>query len=464
MTATEHELEIAQAHNRGHELWLEHRDQINRQTDRIFAGLLLVQWLAGIGIALWISPRTWIGATREVHFHVWLAIFFGGAIAIPPAILVLWQPGRALTRHIIAIAQMLASALLIHLTGGRIETHFHVFGSLAFLAFYRDWRVLITASVVVALDHFVRGVWWPQSVFGVASAWSWRWLEHAGWVIFEDVFLVYACRRSQQEMREIAERRALLEITNDRIEGAVQQRTAELAAANCDLQAQIVKRERIERELVSAKEAAEAASRAKSAFLANMSHEIRTPMNGVMGMTSLLLDTELNSQQRGFADTIRTSSDSLLTLINDILDFSKIESGHMELEEQPFELRACIEETLDLFSHVCAEKGIELAYLADEVPAFVIGDMTRLRQVLVNLVGNAVKFTAHGEVFVTVQSRRIVRPDRARESETTSAAPSSWHELEFKIKDTGIGIPPDRMDRLFKIFSQVDVSVLHRRA
>ena len=457
--------DLANVRTRTAELWREHRHRIYRNTDRLFGGLLVLQWLAGIAAAYWISPRTWIGSESQVHVHVWAALVLGGIIAGPPALLAWWRPGETFTRHVIAIAQMLASALLIHLTGGRVETHFHVFGSLAFLAFYRDWRVLVTASVVVTIDHFLRGVYWPQSVFGSASVSPWRWLEHAGWVVFEDVFLVYTCLRGQREMQEIATRRAQLEINKVLIEQAVVERTAELAATNRELEAEIVERRRIEEALHAAKDAAEAGSRAKSAFLANMSHEIRTPMNGVIGMTSLLLDTRMDEQQRNFVETIRASGDSLLTLINDILDFSKIESGRMELEEQPFNLRECVEETLDLLSPIGMEKGLDMVYLVDEtVPPRVIGDVTRLRQILVNLGGNAVKFTERGSVFICVRSRKIDGPslvgDPAAGHSTEPAG--DWHELHIQVKDTGPGIAPDRMDRLFKLFSQVDASTTRR--
>jgi PAS domain S-box-containing protein len=214
---------------RSTELFEQHQQEIFRRTDRLFVGLLFCEWLFAIFLAFVVSPRAWAGSLSTVHPHVWAAIVLGGSITSLPVYLALRYPGRAITRHVIATAQMLVSALLIHLTGGRIETHFHVFGSLAFLAFYRDWRVFIPATVVVALDHFLRGLYWPQSVYGVLTAGGWRWLEHAGWVLFEDVFLVYSCFQSVAEMRAIAERRAQLEATNEIVERAVTERTRELA-------------------------------------------------------------------------------------------------------------------------------------------------------------------------------------------------------------------------------------------
>jgi len=216
------------------ELFKQQQQSIIRYTDRLFFWLMIGQWVASVSIALWVSPRTWAGVNSQIHPHVWLAIFLGGIITSVPVLLARTQPGQTLTRHTIAIGQMLMSALLIHLTGGRIETHFHVFGSLAILAFYRDWRVLISASAVVYVDHLVRGIFWPQSVYGVLYAPIGRSFEHAGWVVFEVTFLIISIRKSLSEMRLVAERQVKLEELNATIEQTVAERTAELTRENVE--------------------------------------------------------------------------------------------------------------------------------------------------------------------------------------------------------------------------------------
>ena len=412
-------------------LYRQHMHDIYGRTDRMFAKLMALQWAAAIVFALWVSPLAWAGSDSRTHVHVYAAIVLGGAISALPIALAILHPGAASTRYVIATAQMLMSALLIHLTGGRIETHFHVFGSLAFLAFYRDWRVLVPATVIVAADHALRGLFWPQSVYGLFAVSSWRWVEHAAWVVFEDVFLVMSCLRGTREAWQIAVR------------------TATLQRAHEDQRRHAVEQTELVARLRHSQREVEAATRAKSEFVANMSHELRTPLNAITLYSELLQeDAQLDGRDGDVADLakIRGASKHLLGLINGLLDLSKIEAGKMDLEIQCFDVRATVEELIGTIDALVRQNGNTLAVSYDGDLGTMIADITKTRQILFNLLSNAAKFTSNGAIALRT-SRGIV---------------DGVDSIEFVVTDTGIGVTEEQKARLFRPFVQADTSIARK--
>ena len=257
---------LASLETRTEELLAQQELAVYKRTDRLFALILVLQWLAGIIVAVTITPRTWAGGLSAVHIHVWLATILGAAIISRPLYLIKTQSGTSLTRHSIAIAQMLNSAFFIHLSGGRIESHFLIFGLLAFLSFYRDWRVIVSASIIATLDHIGRGFYYPESIYGVANIEPWRWMEHIWWVIFMDIFLIKCCLDNVKEMREIASRQAEIESTRDNVEAMVKARTGELSASEHRLETQYA----VTSTLTSVRTLSEAAPKILKSLVARM--------------------------------------------------------------------------------------------------------------------------------------------------------------------------------------------------
>lgn len=391
-----------------------------RRTDKLFAGLMATQWLASVVVALVVSPFAWEGRERVVHNHVWIALLLGGLISTLPILLAVNRPGELQTRVVIASAQMLWSGLLIHLTGGRIETHFHVFGSLAFIAFYRDWRILLPATLVVAGDHALRQFLWPESVFGLANPEWWRFLEHASWVIFIDYFLIVACLNGDQEMAAMARKRAEAEMLSE----AERVKSSELDLAVRELQDSqdlVVRTEKLA---------------AIGQLAASVGHELRNPLAAIRN-SHTYLQRKLSSAPGGvaavdprmgqFLDIIDRELTASAKIIGDLLDFARERPPALA----PCPLRPLVSEAISV---VPVRPNVELVNEVPEKLPIPALDREQFRQVLVNLVQNASEAMPEGR-----QGKVVVR-----------AVGGAAEPFLVTIADNGCGIPKEARERIFQ--------------
>lgn len=363
--------------------------------DRMLMKLMLVQWAAALVLALLVSPLAWAGKHAVIHGHVFAAIFLGGLITSLPVYLALRHPGERTTALVFAVAQMLWSALLIHLSGGRIETHFHVFVSLAILAFYRDYFVLVPATIVVAADHFIRGLFWPESVYGVANPEWWRFLEHAGWVVFLDVFLVFNCIRSRRELWSHCEQQIALQEATDNAN-----RLERLAAIG--------------------------------QLAASVGHELRNPLAAIGNAHTfirkrLVGQSDLDPRVGQFLDVIGRELAASGRIIGNLLDFSRPKPT----VKGPCPLHPLVDEALQLVPPL---RNVALVNaVPDELPIPDL-DKDQFRQVLINLAQNA------SEAIPTERGGTV----------EVAASIVDGDTLRVQVRDDGAGIPADQLARVFQ--------------
>jgi signal transduction histidine kinase len=378
----------------------EYKQKTYKNVDRLFIILMIFQWITGIVAALIIAPKTWIGNSSSPSMALYMAVILGALTNLVPAVFAFFNPGEASTRQVIAIGQGFTSSLLIHLSGGRIETHFHVFGSLAFLAAYRDTSVLMTATSIIAADHFIRGVYYPQSVFGVSFASSWRWLEHTVWVIFEDIFLIFTIITSHREMRFVAKKQAELHSMKDLITSEVQYRTKELQEFNYVL-----------------------------------AHELRSSLNGIDAIIQWLQsDFSSNKETQENIMLIKQKISYMKKLISSLLEYSRISLGKYHYEK--FDSGILINKVIKEFSgHPKAR------FITAETCPQIYYHQEHFYLILKFLVENALFHNPDKDITVNIWYRC-----------------NANEKIIFYVSDNGVGIAPEHHERIFRIFQKLNIN------
>ncbi|MDC0711346.1 ATP-binding protein [Stigmatella sp. ncwal1] len=408
-------------------LYAQYTSDTRRRVDAVFAWLMVGQWLFAIGIAWVLAPYGWEGTARALHVHLHAALFLGGGLSLLPILLAWWHPGTVLTRHVVAISQLLWSALLIHLTGGRVETHFHIFGSLAFLAFYRDWKVLLTATLTIALDHSLRGLFWPESIYGISTPEPWRLGEHLFWVAFMDIVLFVTCRAALSEMQEMAKRRAMAELAYVQLSDSLMQLQA--------TQAQLLFADRLA---------------AMGRLAAGVGHEINNPLayvisniNYVHRELGLMPGSPSPETQRELLAAIadaQEGAERVRLIVQDLKMLAQAQDFRSLLEHDacngPSDLKAIVDSAVRVASRQIRCR----ARLVTEIEAIplVQGNEGRLRQVFLNLLINAAQAIPEGRVDqneIRVVARQLTP-----------------QHVSVEVRDTGCGIPAENLEHIFDPF------------
>jgi signal transduction histidine kinase len=401
-------------------------EDIIKKTDRTLATLLAIEWPIAVILAIWISPRTWAGDYSQTHLHLLMAIFMGGLLTLFPIYHIWKNPGAVMNRQYATIAQCLYSILFIHLTGGRIETHFHIFVSLAFFSFYLDWKVLLIPTIITLVDHFARGFWFPQSVYGVSSATVWRAYEHGAWVLFEDIVLLYLIHSGKELLRSNALKHTALLEAREGLEEKVRLRTQELSESKQKIIEQ-------QQQLVSS---------SKMSALGEMASGIAHEINNPLAVIAMFSDQITNVMEQEIVDkveiaqivmNIESTVERIAKIISSLRSFAR--DGSKNVKSQ-VNIKKMIDDTLVFCNEKIKTTGTKLMIDSFNSNLSFLGRDTEISQVLLNLLNNA------NDAISTSTEEKWIK--------------ISVVEMEAKIKlsvtDSGHGIPVDIESKIFDPF------------